>query len=228
MQGIMTQHQNSEGLAKGLLPYIQTALSGATCRPWNRFESQETEWLLSPVREWPLVRPCKYYTAMTRTEDPTESRLVAGIYVEKGRTGDAAKMSKANERMDSRWGWHNVVTGFRSLKFPTCWVPFPNYEHRFKGSQRAAKQALGSGDTVTFMEVLFDRLYTLRNQLIHGGATWQSSMNRDQVRDGARILADLVPAMIHLVMENPHEDWGDICYPPMNGTDQMASAEDNG
>ena len=59
-------------------------------------------------------------------------------------------------------------------------------------------------------------LKSIRNQLIHGGATWQNSVNRDQVRDGSRILADLVPAMIHLVMQNPENDWGDVCYPPMN------------
>ena len=66
------------------------------------------------------------------------------------------------------------------------------------------------------MEILFDRIYTLRNQLIHGGATWLSKVNRDQVRDGSRILIELVPAMIHLVMENPDDGWGDVCYPPMN------------
>ena len=126
MTEIVTLHQNSEGLAKGLLPYIQTALPSTTCRPWNRFDSQETEWLLSPVREWPLVRPCKYYTAMSRAEDPTESQLVGGIYVEKGRTGDAAKMSKGNECMDARWGWHAVVKGFHSHEIPEVLEALPD------------------------------------------------------------------------------------------------------
>ncbi len=55
----------------------------------------------------------------------------------------------------------------------------------------------------------------LRNRLIHGGATWESKVNRDQVRDGSRILADLVPAIIHLVLENPAEEWGAPCFPPV-------------
>ena len=60
---------------------------------------------------------------------------------------------------------------------------------------------------------VFDRLYVLRNQLVHGGATWNSSVNRDQVRDGTRILAFLVPLFIDLMMDNPDIAWGDPCYP---------------
>jgi len=37
----------------------------------------------------------------------------------------------------------------------------------------------------------------------HGGSTWNSSVNRVQVTDGARILGDIVPIIIHLMMENP-------------------------
>jgi hypothetical protein len=120
-----TLHQNSEGLAKGLLPYIETALPNSTCRPWNRYEFQETEWLLSPVREWPLCRVCKYYTDMVRGEDPMDGELCAGIYVEKGFTGDAAKMNKANECMDASWGWHTVLTDIRSGKIADVLTALP-------------------------------------------------------------------------------------------------------
>ena len=60
---------------------------------------------------------------------------------------------------------------------------------------------------------VFDRLYTLRNQVVHGGSTWNSSVNRDQLRDGANILGQLVPVIIHLMMENHAALWGDPCYP---------------
>ena len=63
------------------------------------------------------------------------------------------------------------------------------------------------------LAIILARLYTLRNQLMHGGATWRSSVNRDQIRDGTEILADLVPRVIHLLIVNPDEDWGDPCYP---------------
>ena len=42
---------------------------------------------------------------------------------------------------------------------------------------------------------------------------WNSSVNRDQLRDGADILGKLVPVTIHLMMENHGELWGDPCYP---------------
>lgn len=89
------------------------------------------------------------------------------------------------------------------------------WKRRFDGSRRAAQIALTSKDTVTFTSILFDRLYILRNQLIHGGSTWKSKVNRAQVRDGTRILEQIVPAIIHIVMENPSEQWGDPCFPPV-------------
>jgi hypothetical protein len=57
------------------------------------------------------------------------------------------------------------------------------------------------------------RLYTLRNQLVHGGATWNSSVNRSQVADGAKILGLIVPTVIHIMLEDENRFWGDPCYP---------------
>jgi hypothetical protein len=61
--------------------------------------------------------------------------------------------------------------------------------------------------------MLFDRLYVLRNQVVHGGATWNSSANRDQLRDGTRILGTLLPTIVDLMMDHPAEDWGRPWYP---------------
>jgi hypothetical protein len=72
---------------------------------------------------------------------------------------------------------------------------------------------LFSHNTVRVLSILFDRLYVLRNQVLHGGATWNSSVNRNQVRDGARILGFLVPVFIDLMMDHPDEDWGAPHYP---------------
>lgn len=84
----------------------------------------------------------------------------------------------------------------------------------FEKSCRAAARARKQENAVVFLGILFDRLYVLRNQLMHGGATFGSVINRDQVRCGADILERLVPAMIHGVMHHPNEDWGDIVFPP--------------
>ena len=61
--------------------------------------------------------------------------------------------------------------------------------------------------------MLFGRLYVLRNQLVHGGATWNGSVNRNQVEDSAKIMAFLIPLFIELMMENPAENWGKPYYP---------------
>jgi hypothetical protein len=61
--------------------------------------------------------------------------------------------------------------------------------------------------------VVLDRLYVLRNQLIHGGATFQSQVNRQQVVDGCNMLAVLMPIIIEIMLEARDDDWGPIFYP---------------
>ena len=63
------------------------------------------------------------------------------------------------------------------------------------------------------LTLLFNRLYILRNQLVHGGATWKGKVNRSQVQDGKRILGTLVPVFVEIMMDNPQEDWGKPYYP---------------
>ena len=90
---------------------------------------------------------------------------------------------------------------------------FDNWEHTFNQQRQDVLKALGRRDTHFILSTLFDRLYVLRIQLMHGGATWRGSVNHHQVRDGARIIASLVPAFIHLMMSNPDVDWGPMDYP---------------
>jgi hypothetical protein len=66
--------------------------------------------------------------------------------------------------------------------------------------------------TAKILSVLFDRLYVLWNQLIHGGGTWNSSVNRSQVKDGAALLGVLLPVFIDILMDNPGHDWGRPYY----------------
>jgi hypothetical protein len=87
------------------------------------------------------------------------------------------------------------------------------WKEAFENSKAAANRALGRMDTTRVLAVVFDRLYTLRNQIVHGGATWNGTVNRAQMKDGANILGYLVPAVIHLMMENHNQLWGDPCYP---------------
>jgi hypothetical protein len=89
----------------------------------------------------------------------------------------------------------------------------PNWEERFAAGKRRAMKALIEGETALLLSIVFDRLYVLRNQLVHGGATWNSQVNRAQVRDGANLMAVLVPRLVALMIEHPDVDFGPINYP---------------
>lgn len=88
-----------------------------------------------------------------------------------------------------------------------------NWEDLFVRGQKIIGLALVHQDTRVVLNILFDRLYVLRNQLFHGGATWNSGVNRRQVRDGAQIMAFLVPHFIELMMDHPDAGWGPPYYP---------------
>ncbi|MCY4503449.1 MAG: hypothetical protein OXE57_18040, partial [Alphaproteobacteria bacterium] len=89
------------------------------------------------------------------------------------------------------------------------------------GSKKVAGAALTRRDIFTVLSVVFDRLYTLRNQIFHGGATWPAGFGRDQIRDGSRIMASLVPAILDIMQadigQNPDSElWGKVAYPRIN------------
>lgn len=87
------------------------------------------------------------------------------------------------------------------------------WQERFASGKRTAQFALASNDTAKVLAVVFSRLYILRNQLIHGGATWNGKTNREQLRDCVKLLAELVPVVISLMMDNPNTLWGEASFP---------------
>ncbi len=88
-----------------------------------------------------------------------------------------------------------------------------DWERKLAYAKRDCNRALEEQRAARVLRLLFDRLYVLRNQIMHGGATWDSSVNRDQVRDSTRILEFLVPEFIDIMMDNPEEHWGRPFYP---------------
>jgi hypothetical protein len=80
-------------------------------------------------------------------------------------------------------------------------------------SVHASHQALASEQTDIVLSIVFSRLYTLRNQLLHGGATWNGKLNRQQVADCTAIMAKVIPILIEVMMDHPNELWGESIYP---------------
>lgn len=83
----------------------------------------------------------------------------------------------------------------------------------FENSKKLFNSALAKKDTSLILQILFSRLYTLRNQLIHGNATWNSAVNRSQVNDGFKLISALQPSFLSIMMEHHREDWGDLAFP---------------
>lgn len=94
------------------------------------------------------------------------------------------------------WNHQNGISGYA------------DWEQKFEQSKRVISSALRQQNTQMILTTMFSRLYVLRNQLVHGGSTWNSSVNRSQVQDGAKILAFLMPIFINLMMDNPTTKWG--------------------
>ena len=88
-----------------------------------------------------------------------------------------------------------------------------DWSERLESSVKKAKLALAEKNTERVLNELFDRLYVLRNQIIHGGSTWSGAINRAQVRDGAEILGSLIPVFVELMMDNPNHPWNEPIYP---------------
>jgi hypothetical protein len=120
--------------------------------------------------------------------------------------------------------WHQFSGPIRTLiNNQYVFQPYWSYlkgqrtESEWKESFLKAKQAanicLAEDNTTVLLQIVLSRLYVLRNQMLHGLATWNGKVNRDQLRDGTAILERLVPIIIDLMMDDPHRNWGDHAYP---------------
>ena len=112
------------------------------------------------------------------------------------------------------------------LKNPYVFGPFwkwnsglvPKWRSQFEGRNKRVLRSMERGDAHSVLSEVFMRLYVLRNQIFHGGATFAEGLGRDQIRDGSNIMASLVPAILEIMREdiadNPGSDiWGKVFYP---------------
>lgn len=89
------------------------------------------------------------------------------------------------------------------------------WEQQFSDSREIAVRAVLEKRVDVLLQVILDRLYMLRNQLMHGGTTWASSVNRAQLRDGVAILGTLVPVILTLMVEMKDADLGQEVFPTL-------------
>ena len=99
------------------------------------------------------------------------------------------------------WRFHNGNGTYR------------DWERYFRQEWAKASEAVRDRNIPVLLSIVFDRLYVLRNQLVHGGATWNGSVNREQVELGARLMTSLVPEFVNTMIRNPNAEWGVPFYP---------------
>ena len=83
----------------------------------------------------------------------------------------------------------------------------------FNQSSVEALNCLSRKKVAPLFSIVLDRLYVLRNQVLQGGATYQSQVNREQVNDGVALLSSIMPIIISIMLNSGDEGWGEIAYP---------------
>jgi hypothetical protein len=106
-------------------------------------------------------------------------------------------------------------------------------ENGTQGANKASRDAANwYADERWFplLKSLFDRIYFLRCQLVHGAATYESDLNREALKYCSMTLDHFVRGFLYvLIHHGADEDWGSMCYPPIhNKTRRASSASEHG
>lgn len=87
------------------------------------------------------------------------------------------------------------------------------WKQDFSLAKRAASKALGENNTPKLLSIVLFRIYTLRNQLVHGGATYSGGLNRQPLKDCTKLMGALVPRIITIMMDSSQTLWGEPYFP---------------
>lgn len=72
------------------------------------------------------------------------------------------------------------------------------------------------GNWLLILDRLFERIYFLRCQLVHGASTFNGSLNRTAIRRCSQSMDHLLRAFLQVwINSGADEDWGVMCYPPI-------------
>ncbi|MCA9087259.1 MAG: hypothetical protein KDA90_01350 [Planctomycetaceae bacterium] len=81
------------------------------------------------------------------------------------------------------------------------------------------------GNWILILERLVERIYFLRCQLVHGAATFNSSLNRVAIRRCTQMMEHLLQAiLLTWITHGADEEWGAMCYPPKHSSSPNRAA----
>ncbi len=92
-----------------------------------------------------------------------------------------------------------------------------DWETRLQTRNKRVLLQWGKGNAARMLGEILYRLYTLRNQLMHGGVTYQTGRGRTQSRDGRKIMSNLVSRILDVMNEDISAnlvtgEWGEVAY----------------
>ena len=85
-----------------------------------------------------------------------------------------------------------------------------DWEHAFSLERRAFRDAIVNKDIKSLLSLSLYRLSVLRNQMSHGAATYQGSVNRETLDMANAFLSEVIPKMTEIMLRG--EDWGEITF----------------
>ena len=93
-----------------------------------------------------------------------------------------------------------------------------DWRAKLENKNRKLDEALNNRDISFVLRDTLGRLYVLRNQIFHGGTTFEKGWGRDQVRNGSDIMKVLMELVLKImedvIKEDPNSDvWGRLDYP---------------
>ena len=93
---------------------------------------------------------------------------------------------------------------------PKLWIEI------YEKEKKIVTKALSDSNSLSILNIMFDRLYVLRNQIFHGNATWNSKVNRKQLEQCTGLLSEIIPIFVIIMIENPKVNWGELIVPVLS------------
>lgn len=173
----------------------KTDLDVALLSQWTAFNSLYGQWDESS-RE-PLRDAVSWRSFMNRMLALDESGFIADALVE----NKPLVVSIYDDEYLSRYFWEE---------------PTPKRANKAKKAKYEARTWFLEGNWTMILERVIERIYLLRCQLIHGAATYNSSLNPTAIRRCSQMMDHLLRSFLLVwINHGADEDWGPMCYPPM-------------
>ena len=89
------------------------------------------------------------------------------------------------------------------------------WKQHFATERVRIQEALLHHQTIELLLIIFGRFYTVRNQLIQGGSTYNSALMRKHLKAACEILMKLLTQFMHVLLEHSRELDRDKPFYPM-------------